>query len=82
MRRSHSAHFFEDFSFLAAFFDFPGFLDFVGSVSVTSTVCEMSRPVTPLAIAFRTAFLIRFTAFRCLSFLSFIAALDPVRSVF
>jgi hypothetical protein len=47
----------EDFAFLAAFFGFVGF------ARVASTVREICTSVTPLDTAFRTALLMRFTAF-------------------
>jgi hypothetical protein len=54
-----TVHFFANFAFLVAFFGF------VGSSNVVSTACDMSVSVTPFATAFRTAFLMRFTAFFC-----------------
>ena len=57
-------HFPEDFAFLTAFFGFS---------SVASTVREISSSVTPLDTAFRTAFLMRFTAF---FFFAFASAID------
>jgi hypothetical protein len=44
------------------------FFGLAGRSSVASTVREISRSVTPFDTAFRTAFLIRFTAFFCFSF--------------
>ena len=61
-------HFLEDFAFLTAFFGF----------NVASTVCEISSFVTPLDTAFRTAFLMRFTAFFCFSFASAIDYAVPL----
>ena len=44
------------------------FFGFVGFSNVASTVREISSSVRPLDTAFRTAFLMRFTAFFCFSF--------------
>jgi hypothetical protein len=44
------------------------FFGFAGPSKVASTVREISSSVTPLDTAFRTAFLMRFTAFFCFSF--------------
>jgi hypothetical protein len=70
-------HFLEDFDFWTAFLGFP-VLGLAGSSNVASTVREICSSVTPLDTAFRTAFLMRFTAFFCFSFPS---AIDYARAL-
>ena len=53
-----SFHFFEDFALFAARFGF-----FAGSLSMMSTVCEISRTGTPLATAFSDRFFDAFYGF-------------------
>jgi hypothetical protein len=69
-------YFLADLTFLAAFLGFFAFTGFAGSSKVASTVRSISASVTPLALAFRIAFLIRFTAFFCF-FASAIVSVKP-----